>query len=66
MVYQPKRKKQQKNNLSQKTKTNLKNIQENKNISIKEADKRSAVVILDKAYNKTKIQKILKDETNYK
>ena len=33
---------------------------------IKETDKRSAVVILDKAYYKTKIQEILKDETTYK
>ena len=43
-----------------------KNIQENENIIIKEADERSAVVILHKTYYKTKIQKILKDETNYK
>ena len=33
---------------------------------IKETDKISAVVILDKAYYKTKIQEILKDETTYK
>ena len=52
--------------LCTKTKTSLKNIQENGNIIIKEADKGSAVVILDKTYYKTKIQEILKDETNYK
>ena len=33
---------------------------------MKEADKGSAVVVLVKTYNKTKIQEILKDETNYK
>ena len=33
---------------------------------IKEANKGSDVVILDKTYYKTKIQEILKDETNYK
>ena len=33
---------------------------------IKEADKGSVVVILNKTYYTTKIQEILKDETNYK
>ena len=33
---------------------------------IKEAEKGSAVVNLDKTFHKTKIQEILKDETNYK
>ena len=35
-------------------------------IIIKEADKGSAIVILDKMHCKTKMQEILKDETNYK
>ena len=43
-----------------------KNIQENENIIIKEPNKRSAVVILDKTYYKTNIQEILIDKTNYK
>ena len=54
MECQPKRK-NNKNNPT-KTKASLKNIQ----------DKGSAVVILDKTYNKTKFQEILKDETNNK
>ena len=33
---------------------------------IKEADKESAVVILDKTYNRTKIPKILNDEKKYR
>ena len=33
---------------------------------IKEADKGSAVVIFNKTYYRTKIQEILRDETNYK
>ena len=52
--------------LSQKQKTSLKYIPENENIIIKEADKGSFLVILDKMYYKTKIQEILKDKTNYK
>ena len=37
-----------------------------KNLIIKEADKGSVVVILTKTYNRTQIQEILRDETNYK
>ena len=55
-----------KNNLSQKQKQAFKNLQENENIIIKEADKGSAIVILDKAFYKTKIQEILEDKTYYK
>ena len=62
MEYQPK--KSIKNNISQKQKQALRNIRENENIIIKEADKGSAVVIFDKTYYKTKIQEILNDETN--
>ena len=65
MEYQPKKKQQQKLPLT-KTKTSLKNIHQNENIIIKEADKGSAVVILDKTYYKIKIQEISKDEANYK
>ena len=63
MEYQSKRK-NNKNNLSQKQA--FKNLQENENIIIKEADKGSAIVILDKAFYKTKIQEILEDKTYYK
>ena len=63
MEYQSKRK-NNKNNLSQKQA--FKNLQKNENIIIKEADKGSAVVILDKAFYKTKIQEILEDKTYYK
>ena len=49
-----------------KQKQALKNIQENENVIIKEADKRSDVVISDKTYYRTKIQEILRGETNYK
>ena len=42
MEYQPKKKNNNKKIL---TKTNLKNIQETENIIVKEADKRSAVLI---------------------
>ena len=55
-----------KNNLSLKQKQTFKNIQENGDIIIREADTGSDVVILDKMCYKTKIQEILKDETNYK
>ena len=41
-------------------------FQENENIVIREANKGSAVVILDKIYYKTRIQEILRDENNYK
>ena len=44
MGYQPKRKKKKQKPL-RKIKTSLNNIQENGNIIIKEADKRSAIVI---------------------
>ena len=49
-----------------KTKTSLKNIQENGHIIIKETNKGSTIVIFDKTYYKTKIQEVLNDETNYK
>ena len=55
-----------KNNLSYKQKQALKNLQKNENLIIKEADKRSAIVILDKTYYRTKIKKILSNETDYK
>ena len=44
----------------------LKNLQENENIIIKQADKGSAIVILEKADYKTKTQEILDDKTNFK
>ena len=66
MACQPKIKKTTKNNLSQKQKQTFKNIHENEDMILKEADKESAVVILDKAYHKANPQEILKDETNYK
>ena len=46
-------------------KTSLKNKHENKDKIIKEADTGSAVVILNKTYDWTKIQEILRDEINY-
>ena len=51
-----------KNNLSYKQKQAIKNLQENENIIIKEADKGSAVVIIGKTYYRTIIKKILNDE----
>ena len=53
MEYQPKRKTTK--ITSHKNKSSLKNIEENQNIIIKEADMKSVVVILDKTYYKTKI-----------
>ena len=64
MEYQNKRKKLHKK--IHHTKRNLENIQENENIIIKKADMESAVVILNKTNYWTKIQEILKDETNNK
>ena len=55
---------QSKKNFSQKQKRALKNLQEIENV--KEADKGCAIVILDKAYYKTKIQDILENKTYYK
>ena len=59
MEYQPKRK-INKNNLSQKQKQALKIYRKLKNIIIKEVDKGSAVVTLDKIYYKTKIKEKFK------
>ena len=64
MEYLSKRKKYTKQPLTQRQ--ILKNIQESKNIIITEADTGSTIVILNKTYYGTKIQEILRDETNYK
>ena len=54
------------NNFSPKQRQAIKNILENNNIIIKEANNRSAVIILNKTWSRTKIQEILKDWTNYR
>ncbi len=46
-------------------KTSVKNIQENKDIILKEADKGSTEVILNKISYRTKIHNKLRAETNY-
>ena len=53
------------NNFSPKQREALLNIQENNEIIVKETDMGNEVVILNKIYYGRKIQKILRDETNY-
>ena len=54
------------NNVSHKQRQALKRYTAKQNIIIKEADKRSAIIILNKTYSITKIQEILRDKTDYK
>ena len=55
-----------KNNLPPKWREALKEIQNNEKIIIKEADKGSAVVIMDKEYYQNKIKTMLNDHSNYR
>ena len=55
-----------KNNLSKKQIKALTDLKNNKNLVIKEADKGSAVVIMDKTYYIQKIQEMLDDQNYYK
>ena len=54
------------NNLSFKQRKALKEIQNAEDIIIKEADKGSAVVIMNKEFYEKKINEMVNDETNYK
>ena len=54
-----------KDNLSAKQKKALNDLINNKEIIIKEADKGSAIVIMNKDYYITKIQEMLNDTENY-
>ena len=54
------------NNLTYKQREALNEIKNNENIIIKEADKGSTVVIMNKDYYQKKISEMLKDENNYK
>ena len=53
-------------NLTPKQRKALTDIQNNRNIIIKEADKGSSIVLMDLEYYRTKIQDMLDNETNYR
>ena len=54
------------NNLSYRQRKSLQEIIDNDKIIIKEADKGSAVVVMDTEYYRNKIQEMLNDQNNYK